>query len=1540
MVNELVYDKTVVEQKVNAYRERLTSFYPNKDHLWMAYLAAFPVSVNMNLMYQLWANFNLLKDKEGHVYRIHVLCVSDCILSQLFTLAGPDLYEMDSNIRACLLEELEKKFGNNLLKELASFLYKYAIYHKAENNWKNFNEAQEWAAILAVDPGKAAENILGSLKGHIDDGNTFQSIGIANLVAMFAKDNRDFASLVKDSLEPANNESAEEAVKPPVTPSTGRKQKNIVISGGGNSKNKISVPLPVGISRQFSPIYKNALSTQSETIDKKKESGKPVTYGLFVAYNDYPAAKNQQVLSIGDANLLKDFLIKNGFTVPANVITLFDRDATKHSIMRNLQALLSKAAKEDTVLFYFGGAGSYSNNEPGLLCYDAFFDQQQTGRGIITATEFRRTIESFSRKDPSIVSIIDADDVCSRRWLDPGNAKHFALLNSRPNDYFLYDDGSFTQALINRLARSSTTNYKDLFKYLWTGFASEPPLFVINHESWNKYFLSDTTQPVVRSIQLLLNELGYRVTVDGLDGPQTVRVYLQFNEKYNLQDSSMYQTYNLERAILLQQKDKIKVGCLFNQDSDSYFYVQKIREALLRRRADVTMRSLPELIPSLKTGVNSSSEPLFSDLKMFIREADLLFVGLTAQLVDNTEAILDLRVVIDIAAAMDKQVIFIIEKECDWKKPPFNAHTVLPLNFKPVETAEGLDYLLDNGELDVVLDGYEKFLKPLPQSQEKSIEEKIADAAITGELDLSKTELAELPGSIRSMVKLRVLDISDNKLMVLPGWMVELSNLEVLKINGNKMIRTLPHGIDKLKSLRTLNAENTLLYDLPEDFDQLGNLRELYISNTRIAVIDPNWLSSLRLDVIRLDKDVINIPPFLDDNFQKLQNYYFFSLQSRSKFFLSVIEIHSENALPHYNRAPAELKDNVGYVFFDKVEQLHNVFRIICQNRGMEHTIVYLCDEKNILVPEFGENDILQQRIYNYFKALHTPINLIFNNPLIGRPALADLTVPGLLNFAAVRNDRVIRGKSFSDLFFEKLYQKNTGNRLKAFVCSTVTDLVIERKQVRDFLRKALFDVIDMEEYPGEGINIIERLSNDVKSADIFVLLIGEKYGPIAPLEAKDQKSFIEYEFDIAMQNKKPIFTFIKTNPRREEQLNTFIARLSRDYVTTPFSLPSDLIVQLARSVSSFQRDRPGRSSSLVDILTEILGSSTTENGDTGYDLLANFPVMRDFTLYEDASISLKADKKNTPVLPLFCIDIYKNKVAWLRNNGDLAVFSTDGKILERRKLKEAASFNHNRCIGLNLRINTAYIQMDEEVLLAYNMETFKDETISLGFAAKKLVTNSRSEVAVLGDGPALLNVNGSPIAMRDHLITPSAHVQVIREGLFSVIASARYFAVYKEGKKISQVAAFRKSISAICFGSWETIFVAGIDEENIIIKCYDKEKTQLLYSIPTQVTVVNDMSCSEHGDIAFATDEGGYILDYEGRHQLVSKQENMLRIAFAENGDKIVIANSDEVYLYQRDTILLWTFNTSTLAIEPASRISTKRTSSSEKKPPPKRKK
>jgi hypothetical protein len=86
----------------------------------------------------------------------------------------------------------------------------------------------------------------------------------------------------------------------------------------------------------------------------------------------------------------------------------------------------------------------------------------------------------------------------------------------------------------------------------------------------------------------------------------------------------------------------------------------------------------------------------------------------------------------------------------------------------------------------------------------------------------------------------------------------------------------------------------------------------------------------------------------------------------------------------------------------------------------------------------------------------------------------------------------------------------------------------LEFKDVRsDFLnkiqgRKYLYEITAMEDYRAEDRNVLYKCIEDVKKCNIYVCIIGEKYGSIAKdNDGKDTgKSFTYWEYDTACQRK------------------------------------------------------------------------------------------------------------------------------------------------------------------------------------------------------------------------------------------------------------------------------------------------------------------------------------------------------------------------------------------------------------------------------------
>src|SRR5688572_6592017 len=186
------------------------------------------------------------------------------------------------------------------------------------------------------------------------------------------------------------------------------------------------------------------------------------------------------------------------------------------------------------------------------------------------------------------------------------------------------------------------------------------------------------------------------------------------------------------------------------------------------------------------------------------------FIGINHALVSNPEALYRLQIQLDVSFALQKQVYFILEEHCDWKKPPFDAYPVLPGNHLPVNTEAGLDYLLDTaGEVDKIVDDLKRFLATDNLAAEYV--GLILNARKTNELDLRNRGLRDIPPVVFSLNNLKSLNFSGNKLKQIPTGIRQLQNLEDLNLRGNPMLRIIPNEVLLLTKLETLDLSETMI---------------------------------------------------------------------------------------------------------------------------------------------------------------------------------------------------------------------------------------------------------------------------------------------------------------------------------------------------------------------------------------------------------------------------------------------------------------------------------------------------------------------------------------------------------------------------------------------------------------------------------------------------------------------------------------------------------------------------------------------------------
>lgn len=150
--------------------------------------------------------------------------------------------------------------------------------------------------------------------------------------------------------------------------------------------------------------------------------------------------------------------------------------------------------------------------------------------------------------------------------------------------------------------------------------------------------------------------------------------------------------------------------------------------------------------------------------------------------------------------------------------------------------------------------------------------------------------------------------------------------------------------------------------------------------------------------------------------------------------------------------------------------------------------------------------------------------------------------------------------------------KKNT-IRKTVFISSTFVDLKEERKKVWDSLEK--FDVIvkGMEQFGARTSNPLATCISEVEQSDIYVGIIGMRYGSDEP---NSGKSYSQLEYEKAVEQNKEILIYLideessAVTPNliqfdKIQKLNNFKAILKDKHTIDTFSNSQDLVTKLQR---------------------------------------------------------------------------------------------------------------------------------------------------------------------------------------------------------------------------------------------------------------------------------------------------------------------------------------------------------------------------------------
>ena len=150
--------------------------------LFLAYHAAFPLTITSDLLYCLRENF---------VPHCPWYAVADVLLSGLCQPAGYDLYEMEGKTRDRLLRRLCIEFGEQRLKELANFMSQYIanrLQVKDNDRTLVLGERPNWTALayLSADGQEAVNAIKSELQRLTASADASERIKWAALVENYA----------------------------------------------------------------------------------------------------------------------------------------------------------------------------------------------------------------------------------------------------------------------------------------------------------------------------------------------------------------------------------------------------------------------------------------------------------------------------------------------------------------------------------------------------------------------------------------------------------------------------------------------------------------------------------------------------------------------------------------------------------------------------------------------------------------------------------------------------------------------------------------------------------------------------------------------------------------------------------------------------------------------------------------------------------------------------------------------------------------------------------------------------------------------------------------------------------------------------------------------------------------------------------------------------------------------------------------------------------------------------------------------------------
>lgn len=155
--------------------------------------------------------------------------------------------------------------------------------------------------------------------------------------------------------------------------------------------------------------------------------------------------------------------------------------------------------------------------------------------------------------------------------------------------------------------------------------------------------------------------------------------------------------------------------------------------------------------------------------------------------------------------------------------------------------------------------------------------------------------------------------------------------------------------------------------------------------------------------------------------------------------------------------------------------------------------------------------------------------------------------------------------------------------REQVFISSTFKDLVEERRAVLQTLLEADCIPAGMELFPASDAEKFDLIKNVIDLCDYYVVIVGGRYGSV---DATEQLSYTEMEFDYAVKTKKPVMGFLHGDPGKlisdkidldsefRNKLDKFRTKVEAKMVKY-WHEPGDLPAQVALAIMQIRKSHP-----------------------------------------------------------------------------------------------------------------------------------------------------------------------------------------------------------------------------------------------------------------------------------------------------------------------------------------------------------------------------